>query len=81
MKGILIIEVTTSAPKDLFNKENISLQIGAEGMSWKPEIDQLHFWEIEVSQVEKQALPAGQKAFDYPSGMEMNMGMGMGGDF
>jgi len=81
MKGILILEITTSAPKDLMSKDNISIQVGVEGMSWKPEIDELHFWETELEHAEeKRALLGARKAIEEPWG-EMDMGMNMGGSF
>lgn len=84
MKGILILEITTSAPTDLLkDRQNITIQIGAAGMTWKPEIDQLHFMETELPQEEeKKAInsPKKQKAFDYPFNMGMHMGMSLVGE-
>jgi len=80
MKGILILEITTSAPKDLLSRDNISIMIGADGMSWKPEIDQFHFMETELEQEEKQAVPNRPKAVNYPFNMGMHLGMSLVGE-
>lgn len=80
MKGILILEITTSAPKDLLSRDNISISIGAAGMSWKPEIDQLHFMETELEDEEQKAVPSRRKAVDYPFNMGMHLGMSLVGE-
>jgi len=77
MKAILLIEVDTNVPLDMLKGENMSIEVSANGMLWKPKIGQL-----QVMQVTEEAIEPMEKALNvYPSGTEMHMGMQMGGDF
>lgn len=85
MKGILILEITTSAPSDLLrDRYNITLEVGSAGMTWKPEIDQIQFMETELPHEEEQKAinspKKKQKAFDYPFNMGMHLGMSLVGE-
>jgi len=91
MKGILILEITTSAPIELLeNKENIKIGIKDSWMDWTPEINQVQFMETLDKSIEYEKKKAiggviaalhTKKALSTPFNMGMGLDMSLvGGD-
>lgn len=79
MKAILLLEVETNVPLEMMKqKENVFIEVAANGNVWRPQVIQVQAMEMAV---QEEAIQPQKALESYPAGMEMGMSMDMGGSF
>ena len=80
MKAILLLEVETNVPLEMLRqRENVFIEVAANGNVWRPQVVQVQAMEMAIP--EEEAIQPQKALESYPAGMEMGMSMDMGGSF